>query len=211
MGRALAADTLAAPDAERVRGALGNLRNALGVTNSQIADRLGWDVRRVTNAMQSASPLRRPNAFALHFAMVEMRKAHNNSPALEEAAASWATLGKVSQQWPAALVASPDIKLLAALITDGIVARPGFSTSKRDAIRKAIEATLRKGATRFARSAWRRMRSAGPPAVADHALCLFGYHSKAASAQHSNPCEFCTEKRPHVHCASDGCYLFATR
>ena len=38
-----------------------------------------------------------------------------------------------------------DIKLLAALISDGIVARPGFSASKRDAIGKGHRSDLAKG------------------------------------------------------------------
>jgi hypothetical protein len=162
MPRGPARDTVPTDTAEMVRRAVIKARDKKGLTNHELADHLDWDYRTATNALQDGRPLRLPNATSILRAATELppRRDGQNLGGKE----AWAIRKEVQtilappraaltnlrrKRWPAALVASYDLKLFAELVADAIVSRPGFSERKRAVIENAIIQALKVNAGRL--------------------------------------------------------------
>lgn len=196
MGRGPAKDSLPDDLVREVRLIIKKVRSLKELTNADLARRLDWDHRRVTNALQPGQPLRLPNARVLLAAVRKLPPRRNGqiikpreAVALQKEVARLvapvqARITNLEREtWPAVLIASSDIPVLAKWLVGELVKRPGISKAKLNLLREALESILRTDGDRFAYASWQRLTglagAAKYPALssteAHKALARFGW------------------------------------
>jgi hypothetical protein len=163
MPRGKSQDTLPEEVASKVRISVAEARALKGLTNASLAKHLRWDNRTVTNVLQSGRPLRLLTAKSILSAVTKMAPWRNDrrlaageeslaihEKAMKILAPSLAALANIpARLWPAALIASGDVDILAKRLTDAIIRRGGFSERKRREIDRAIAGALMANAENF--------------------------------------------------------------
>lgn len=140
-------------DACRVRDLIREIKSRTGVTSEDIAERLDWDVRRVTNALSGSQVLLAKNAVALLKAVNPGRaypvaqESLNRFLTQQRIANGWLARYEASQLAPAVFVPKTEIPRLAAFLAAAVAKTP----STRTRLEHSLEKTLQKAAPRMAR------------------------------------------------------------
>lgn len=166
MPRGPARDRLPDSEALSVRQLIRRARDAKALTNPWLAEKLGWELRQVTGALDSTKPLRASKAYSLLCAIF-------TAPALGIAPGSKAKAGEVvaalfgealdssealraletPRRVPAMLVHPDEIRALANYLADEVARKPGVGSGRRGTLAADLEAVLRRSAPALAFSA----------------------------------------------------------
>lgn len=180
MGRGRARDTLPPETATRVREVARSLRDERGLTNAEVARKLEWDDRQVTNALQEDQPLRHPKALALLGALRSLPSRKRVDPKtvsriLADVSTLYRELTTMEYSAPAVLVAIDHIGPLVELIAQRSAVLQGFSPKKIEEFKKQLHGFLGAESARFAFAAYGRLGPTIGENAAREVLARFGY------------------------------------
>jgi hypothetical protein len=155
--------TALTPDeANTVRDLIRTVKSTSGLTSEELAERLGWDVRRVTNALSSSQTLLADRAAALLQAAAPKR-GHGKAQGalarffgLQYATHGWFARYKAAQAAPPAFIPPNEIPSVAAFLCDRLVEIGAIAKTKkaREQLNSGLTRVLKKEALRMAIS-WR--------------------------------------------------------
>jgi len=145
--RPKAKDALQPDAAKNVRGAIRKVRTMKGLTNEEIADSLGWEPRKVSNALLESHMLRAATARPILEALYRARPLTDKTQSIIESAAIQLRQ-TTAVQWlpprPAALIPAAQVGALATLLADTIAERTGARKTRRDRIHRDLQDALGK-------------------------------------------------------------------
>lgn len=143
--RPKAEDALQPNAAKKIREAMREVRSMKGLTNEDIADALGWELRKVTNALSSSRMLRvvaaKPILLALYEAKLQTAKTQKRIESAAELLVS-TTTAKPLPPMAAALIPTYQIRSFAAFLADQIAKKPGVGKARRDALERDLRDAL---------------------------------------------------------------------
>jgi hypothetical protein len=182
MGRRKAEDVLQSAAAEKIRQAIREARALKGLTNRDIANRLGWDVRRVTSALVSSSELRFVKAGEMLRALYEMAPREPEAQKLIDDAAPWLWATRRPRRlppMPAALIPRSDMGALAEFLAGTIARRTGAGKARHEKMRQDLLDALVSRQSELARYFVYQCIGRSPGAIADYRALLtaFGYQN----------------------------------
>ncbi len=118
-----------------------------GLTNEDVADSLGWEPRKVSNALLESHVLRVATARPILEALYKARPLTEKTQSIIESAAIWLRHTR-AVQWlpprPAVLVPSSQVGALAAFLADAIAETTGAGKARRDRIHRDLQDALGK-------------------------------------------------------------------
>ncbi|HEX5274810.1 MAG TPA: hypothetical protein VFW34_06000 [Candidatus Rubrimentiphilum sp.] len=158
MGRRKALDTLESVSAEYLRERVREAKRIKGLTSQDLADRLGWDVRTLTNALASGRDLRVRTARPI---LDELYKARPHTPeaqiALRSAFPMLINTRRPTVVEPSALIHPNQITGLAEYLADEIGKQPTIGVKLRARIAQELVKALTRTSYRLARNTQRHM------------------------------------------------------
>jgi hypothetical protein len=118
-----------------------------GLTNEDIADALGWEPRKVSNALLESHMLRAATARPILEALYRAEPLTQQTQSIIESAAGWLRHTR-TVQWlparPAVLIPAAQVGAFATFLADTIAERTGAGKTRRDRIHRDLQDALGK-------------------------------------------------------------------